>query len=361
MPSSTCAAGSSVEALRGAARPSAGCRPIRAGARTRRWWISPPARWGWAPSRPRSAPSPRAISPITAAWRSPRRFVAHARRRGARRGQRVGGPARGLARRARQSPVDRRHESPEPRPRHARRAAGQLRSLFAAAGWHVIELRWGSRLHATFARPGGERLRARLEAHVQRRVPRAAPPARGRGAQGASSPRATASPTPALDRFLADSSDETLQALVGDVGGHDLAAIIEAYAEAERHRDGPSVILADTIKGWGLPLAGDPHEPRRAARPSPARRAAGPARDRAGRRVGGLPGGQRRGGGDRARRPLFAPPAAPAAVARRSPIASTSPYPPQTLEPGGLRPRAGRARPPARRAIASSRSPPTWR
>ena len=41
---------------------------------------------------------------------------------------------------------------------------GQLRSWFAAAGWHVIELRWGSRLQATFARPGGERLRARLEA-----------------------------------------------------------------------------------------------------------------------------------------------------------------------------------------------------
>ena len=41
------------------------------------------------------------------------------------------------------------------------------------------------------------------------------------------------------------------------MGGHDLAAITEAYAEAERHRAGPSVILADTIKGWGLPLAGD--------------------------------------------------------------------------------------------------------
>ena len=40
---------------------------------------------------------------------------------------------------------------------------GQLREWFRAAGWHVIELRWGSRLRALFGRPGGERLRARLE------------------------------------------------------------------------------------------------------------------------------------------------------------------------------------------------------
>jgi pyruvate dehydrogenase E1 component len=45
---------------------------------------------------------------------------------------------------------------------------------------------------------------------------------------------------------------------VADVGGHDLAAILSAYAEAEDERTRPTVILAHTIKGWGLPLAGDP-------------------------------------------------------------------------------------------------------
>jgi pyruvate dehydrogenase E1 component len=133
---------------------------------------------------------------------------------------------------------------------------GQLRSWFAAAGWHVIELRWGSRLHATFARPGGERLRARLEAmsnaeyHALIRSPAAA-------VRKALVTTRDGDPDVALDQFLADCSDEALQALVADVGGHDLVAITEAYAEAERHRAGPSVILADTIKGWGLPLAGD--------------------------------------------------------------------------------------------------------
>src|SRR5687768_17849541 len=40
----------------------------------------------------------------------------------------------------------------------------QLRDMFAAAGWRVLELRWGSRLRAHFAGPGGEALARRLDA-----------------------------------------------------------------------------------------------------------------------------------------------------------------------------------------------------
>src|SRR5260370_42368293 len=39
---------------------------------------------------------------------------------------------------------------------------------------------------------------------------------------------------------------------------HDLASILEALDEAERERGRPAVILAHTIKGWGLPSAADP-------------------------------------------------------------------------------------------------------
>jgi pyruvate dehydrogenase E1 component len=53
-------------------------------------------------------------------------------------------------------------------------------------------------------------------------------------------------------------ADDTLAELLGDVGGHDLAGILEALADAARERERPTVILAHTIKGWGLPLAGDP-------------------------------------------------------------------------------------------------------
>ena len=133
----------------------------------------------------------------------------------------------------------------------------QLVELFQASGWHVRELRWGRRLAAMFRRPGGDRLARRLESmrsvDYQRllRLP-------------AGSVRKALVSLPdggidaALDRLLGGVQDEALPALVADVGGHDLGLILDAYEEAARERDRPTVILAQTIKGWGLPFAGDP-------------------------------------------------------------------------------------------------------
>src|SRR5260370_33927337 len=61
-----------------------------------------------------------------------------------------------------------------------------------------------------------------------------------------------------LDRTLGALGDVELQAIVPDVGGHDLALILEALEQAGQERDRPTVILAHTVKGWGLPLAADP-------------------------------------------------------------------------------------------------------
>ncbi len=131
-----------------------------------------------------------------------------------------------------------------------------LRELFRASGWQVRELRWGRRLQARFARPGGQALRARLEA-----MPNAEYQSLLRQS-GAPLRKALVSPDgavdPALDGALVDVADGDLAALVADVGGHDLAEILDALADADRPREGPMVILADTIKGWGLPLAADP-------------------------------------------------------------------------------------------------------
>jgi pyruvate dehydrogenase E1 component len=137
----------------------------------------------------------------------------------------------------------------------ARRA--QLGAWFRGAGWHVIELRWGRRLRTLFGRPGGERLRARLEGmgNAAYQSLLRLPPA---GARKAVTATATGETDPAVDRLLADIPDEAIGSLVADVGGHDLASILEALEEAGRPRSGPCVILADTIKGWGYPFAGDP-------------------------------------------------------------------------------------------------------
>ena len=133
----------------------------------------------------------------------------------------------------------------------------QIREWFRAAGWRVIELRWGSRLESLFARSGGERLRARLDAMPNAeyqsllRLPAGA-------ARKALAATAAGDTDRAIERLLADVTDEGLGALVSDVGGHDLGAILRAFEQSEEPRQGSCVILADTIKGWGLPFAGDP-------------------------------------------------------------------------------------------------------
>jgi pyruvate dehydrogenase E1 component len=133
---------------------------------------------------------------------------------------------------------------------------GQLRDWFRGAGWHVIELRWGGRLRALFEKPGGERLRARLETlsnaeyHALLRLPPG-------GARKIMTATADGEVDRAVDRLLADVPDDALGTLAADVGGHDLAAILAAYDEAGRPRGGPCVILADTIKGWGYPFGAD--------------------------------------------------------------------------------------------------------
>src|SRR5437870_2816834 len=140
--------------------------------------------------------------------------------------------------------------TPDSRPR-------QLARWFDGAGWHVIELRWGRRLEALLGKPGSERLRERLEtmsnAEFQALLRKPAGAVRKTLATLRDGQLSAE-----IDRALAHLSDEALQATVADVGGHDIVKILEAFAEARRYAGQPCVVLAQTIKGWGLPMAGDP-------------------------------------------------------------------------------------------------------
>ena len=43
-----------------------------------------------------------------------------------------------------------------------------------------------------------------------------------------------------------------------NLGGHDLGVLLDAYRACDAVTDRPSVVFAYTVKGWGLPIAGDP-------------------------------------------------------------------------------------------------------
>ncbi|WP_431974205.1 transketolase-like TK C-terminal-containing protein [Micromonospora haikouensis] len=129
----------------------------------------------------------------------------------------------------------------------------QWRGQFEAAGWHVVEVKYGRRLARAYARPGGEALRDWIDAmpneQYQSLFGLAGPALRERFCDGAPA---------GIAELIADVADDELAPLVTDLGGHDLQAMLDAYAQCDAVTDRPSVVFAYTVKGWGLPIAGNP-------------------------------------------------------------------------------------------------------
>jgi pyruvate dehydrogenase E1 component len=119
--------------------------------------------------------------------------------------------------------------------------------IFKSCGWRVVELRYGKRLQAALDanKPlknwfeqlsnaelsalhyqGGAAWRKRIEAELGRKAA----------------------------SILKDYDDEALAALFTDLGGHCMATLVEAFDAAQD--DVPTLFIAWTIKGFGLPFAG---------------------------------------------------------------------------------------------------------
>ncbi|MFC5746556.1 transketolase-like TK C-terminal-containing protein [Actinomadura rugatobispora] len=132
-------------------------------------------------------------------------------------------------------------------------AADRLQGMFAAAGWQVLTLKYGRLLEELFGRPGGDALRTRIDRmpnpEYQRLLRCTADQLRQRlPGQGAG--------REPISALVAGLDDATLMAAIGDLGGHDLSALDQAYASIDDTR--PTVIFAYTVKGHGLPSRGHP-------------------------------------------------------------------------------------------------------
>ncbi|MBJ84857.1 MAG: pyruvate dehydrogenase (acetyl-transferring), homodimeric type [Euryarchaeota archaeon] len=121
----------------------------------------------------------------------------------------------------------------------------ELAARFTGAGWNVIKCLWGSQWDELFAKDRNGFLAARLEALADGDEQRIMT------AEGAVI-RTELFNTPELAEMVAHLSDEDLEALTNNVGGHDPVKIYAAYSAAREHKGRPTVILARTIKGWGL-------------------------------------------------------------------------------------------------------------
>ena len=124
----------------------------------------------------------------------------------------------------------------------------QWRGQFEAAGWHVVEVKYGRRLREA---PPAVRGWIDLMSNEQYQAlfGLTGPKLRETFLDGAPAE---------VGEAVAGLSDERLAPLVQDLGGHDLVAMLEAYAQCDAVTDRPSVVFAYTVKGHGLPIAGNP-------------------------------------------------------------------------------------------------------
>jgi pyruvate dehydrogenase E1 component len=127
----------------------------------------------------------------------------------------------------------------------------KFESMFRNFGWEVVIVKYGRLMQAAFAEPGGEALRRWIDSCPNQMY--AALCFQG-GAAFRKRLRDEIGDQGEVSALIERRSDDELLALMSNLGGHDMASMIEAF-EAIDH-DRPVCFIAYTIKGVGLPFQG---------------------------------------------------------------------------------------------------------
>ena len=125
-----------------------------------------------------------------------------------------------------------------------KRIIDELEGMFRGAGWNVIKVIWGSDWDALFERDHTGLLLRRMEECVDGDFQTF------KAKDGAYLRKHFFGKYPELLALVSDMTDEQLEQL--HRGGHDPAKIYNAYKRAIDHKGGPTVILAKTVKGYGM-------------------------------------------------------------------------------------------------------------
>ena len=124
----------------------------------------------------------------------------------------------------------------------------ELEGDFRGAGWNVIKLIWGTHWDALFARDKKGILKKRMMECVDGEY-------QTFKAKNGAYVREHFFNTPELKELVADWTDDEVWAL--NRGGHDMFKIFTAFKAAVEHKGKPTLILAKTIKGFGMGDAGE--------------------------------------------------------------------------------------------------------
>ncbi len=125
----------------------------------------------------------------------------------------------------------------------------ELEALFRGAGWNVIKVIWGSGWDALLAKDKSGLLLKRMEEVVDGDYQAY------KSKDGAFVREHFFGKYPELLDLVSDMTDQDIWKL--QRGGHDPRKIYAAYSAAKAHKGQPTVILAKTVKGYGMGEAGE--------------------------------------------------------------------------------------------------------
>jgi len=125
----------------------------------------------------------------------------------------------------------------------------ELEAAFGGAGWNVIKVIWGSRWDPLLAKDQNGHLRRIMEETVDGEYQTI------KSKDGAYVRKEFFGKHPEALELVANMSDEEIWHLTR--GGHDPIKVHAAYDAAMRHKGQPTVILAKTVKGFGMGSAGE--------------------------------------------------------------------------------------------------------
>jgi len=124
----------------------------------------------------------------------------------------------------------------------------ELEAVFRGAGWNVIKVVWGSGWDALLAKDAGGLLLKRMQQCLDGEY-------QDFKSKNGAYVREHFFNSPELQSLVADLSDDEVWNL--NRGGHDPVKVYAAYAAAVAHKGQPTLILAKTVKGYGMGESGE--------------------------------------------------------------------------------------------------------
>jgi len=127
----------------------------------------------------------------------------------------------------------------------------RIERTMAANGWEVIQLQHGSLREKLFKDKGGETFKFWLENELEDYELQALLLTKDAKALH----KHMSDNHLNLKEFLSHHDEDTVFKAMRDFGGHDIESLVKAFEDSKRDKERPTIVIAHTLKGWGLNMA----------------------------------------------------------------------------------------------------------